>query len=75
MKTMPPDVLRFVQEKAPHVVEAIRKTKQEKRDQAGLALRLATFEDDPFLLYAALWYAYGEGVEVTFQAPKRPARR
>ena len=75
MKKITSDVLRFVQQKVPGFVERVTQAKEGQGDQAPLTLTLSCFADDPFLLYAALWYAYGEGVEVTFQARKRPARR
>ena len=34
-----------------------------------LEVSLEQFNDDPFGLYACLWYAWSEGVRVTFAAP------
>lgn len=70
MEEISPDALRLVQEGAPRFLKAVeRAAKQSQRDNtqnAGISLTLDAFYDDPMLLYAALWYAYSQGVPVTF---------
>ena len=60
--------------RAPQFVQSVAGAKyQASQGQTGVPTvveRLERFEDDPFLLYACLWYAYSEGVAVTF-APTR----
>ncbi|BDI34148.1 hypothetical protein CCAX7_61990 [Capsulimonas corticalis] len=36
----------------------------------AVEVSLEQFNDDPFGLYACLWYAWSEGVRVTLVAPK-----
>ncbi len=61
----PPDVLSFVQEKAPWFTKAVQAAGEEP------VTRLEAFGDDMALLYACLWYAHDQGVPVRFEAPPR----
>lgn len=71
MKKITPQFMPQVQ-RAPHFIEAVLSAKhQDNTGHQGspvIAERLDSFHDDPFLLYACLWYAYSEGVAVTFAA-------
>ena len=62
---------RLVEEKAPFFQEQVRQAREQAsntRKHARLQVRLDTFADDPFVLYACLWLAYSEGVEVRLPA-------
>lgn len=56
--------------RAPQFVEAVRIASLQagagRQGAPAVVQRLDSFQDDPFLLYACLWYAYSEGVPVTF---------
>lgn len=70
MKKITPQFLPHV-ERAPQFVEAVRRARQRAADEgarevAPVVERLDAFEDDPFLLYSCLWYAYSQGVPVVF---------
>ena len=62
MKKITPQFMPHVQ-RAPGFVAAVVRAKE---NQAAVSERLDAFQDDPFLLYSCLWYAYSEGVAVTF---------
>lgn len=67
MKKMPRKYLRYV-----NAAAEFKQAVQDARrigSSAPLQERLDSFEDDPFLLYSCLWYAYSQGVTVTFLAP------
>lgn len=71
MRAISPEARKLVQDKTPHFLTAVQQAKQEAqgtRKAARLVLRLEMFADDPFQLYACLWYADSEGVEVLFSA-------
>lgn len=71
MQRISSEALKLVQEKTPHFVEEVQQGKasvQGTRKTARLVVRLDRFEDDPFQLYACLWYASSEGVDVLFAA-------
>lgn len=57
---------QFVLDHAPRFALAVDHAR--KRGRAA-ATTLRAFRDNPFLLYAALWYAASEGVVVTFSPP------
>lgn len=74
MKKITPQFMPYV-EQAPHFVEAVKRAQQEK---TTVRESLETFRDDPFLLYACLWFAYSKRVPVLFEAPqagRRPRRQ
>jgi hypothetical protein len=61
--------LHLIEREAPGFREAVRHAKAAvcgTRKTAHLPVRLERFDDDPFLLYACLWYAVSEKVEVRF---------
>lgn len=63
--------LRLIEREAPDFREAVRHAKaavRGVRKTAQLSVRLERFDDDPFLLYACLWLALSENVEVRFLA-------
>ncbi len=68
MQKITPEHLDFARRKAPHIVQTIEGA---KADGDVAPLRLEAFDDDPFLLYTCLWYAYSEGVTVTLSVPER----
>ena len=71
MKPISPEARKLVQDKTPHFLTEVQQAKQEAqgtRKAARLVLSLNRFEDDPFQLYACLWYAGSEGVDVLFPA-------
>ncbi len=70
MDRITPEHMPYV-EKAPRFIEAVRAA---KRTGSPVIERLESFDDDPFLLYSCLWYAWSEGVAVTFQAPRAHTR-
>ncbi|MGI4791065.1 MAG: hypothetical protein ACRYFS_19740 [Janthinobacterium lividum] len=59
---------QFVLDHAPRFATAVDNARK-RGGEAATTLR--AFRDNPFLLYAALWYAASEGVSVTFNAPTR----
>lgn len=61
MKHIPKNVERKLAEAAPSWIMGVTGAKQ-----AGvfMLLTLDAFDDDPLLLYMALWYAYSNGVGV-----------
>lgn len=59
---------QFVLDHAPRFADAVALAR--KRDGTAVTT-LRTFRNNPFLLYAALWYAATEGVAVTFTPPKK----
>ena len=65
MKKITPQFMPHVQ-RAPRFVAAVLHAKENK---AAVLERLDAFQDDPFLLYSCLWYAYSEGVAVTLLPP------
>jgi len=72
MQKMPRRLMRYAKD-APRFTEAVRKARRDAaRTGAAPTVRetLDAFEDDPFVLYACLWYAHGRGVSVTFEAPR-----
>lgn len=76
MKPISPEAMKLVQDKTPHFLAEVQQKKQRvqgTRKAARLALSLNRFEDDPFQLYACLWYAGSEGVDVLFSAPSPQA--
>ncbi|MCW3053463.1 MAG: hypothetical protein JWN14_2633 [Chthonomonadales bacterium] len=71
MHDISPETLRFIEENAPDFVLAVQHAKEvadQKQKPAKLKVVLETFEDDPFLLYACLWLALSEGVEIRLMA-------
>ena len=61
--------LHLIQSEAPDFREAVRQAKASvhgSRHTARLPVRLERFADDPFLLYACLWFALSEKVEIRF---------
>jgi hypothetical protein len=61
--------LYLIEREAPDFREAVRHAKaavRGMRKTARLSIRLERFDDDPFLLYACLWFAGGENVEIRF---------
>ena len=63
-----PEYRQFVQDHAPRFAEAVDRV---RRNDGTAVTTLRAFRNNPFLLYAALWYAATEGVGVTFNPPKR----
>ena len=63
-----PEYRQFVLDHAPRFAAAVDGA---RRNDGTAATNLGTFYDNPFLLYAALWYAASEGVAVTFNPPHR----
>ena len=62
---------KLVQEKMPHFLDEVRSVQASvrgTRKRARLTLRLDQFQDDPFQLYACLWYARSEGIDVLLSA-------
>jgi hypothetical protein len=65
MHDMSPEALRFVSTNAPDFVLAVENAKEaadQRQKPAKLKVALETFADDPFLLYACLWYSINAGV-------------
>ena len=61
-----PEYRQFVLDHAPRFAAAV----DGARKRGGTAMTtLWAFRDNPFLLYAALWYAASEGVAVTLDPP------
>lgn len=59
--------LILIRQHAPDFREAVLEAKKKARERkrgAYVAIKLERFDDDPFLLYACLWYAVFEDVEV-----------
>ena len=78
MQSISPQALQLVQEKMPHFLEEVQQVKataRGTRKQARLVMNLDSFEDDPFQLYACLWYACSEGVEVRLCPRPRASNR
>ena len=68
MPPISPEYRQFVLDRAPRFAAAVDLA----RKRGGTApATLRAFRDNPFLLYAALWYAASEGVAVTFNPPAR----
>lgn len=55
--------LQMVRQEAPWFSKQVKKAQQEK---TSLTLSLDAFDDNPLLLYAALWVASRAGVDVCF---------
>jgi hypothetical protein len=68
MSPISPEYRQFVLDHAPRFAAAVDGARK-RGGEATTTLR--TFRDNPFLLYAALWYAASEGVRVTFSPPTR----
>lgn len=71
MQDIPADVLALAEEGAPQFVQDVRtaaRTGSMEGVAPALRLALETFQDDPMLLYACLWYAHACGVDVMFVA-------
>jgi hypothetical protein len=69
MENISPEARRLVEENAPSFLAAIEHAKTvgtRKQKPARLTLTLEAFADDPFTLYACLWYAASEGVACMF---------
>ena len=62
MKPISAEYRLFVLDHAPRFARSVAAAKKRGTDAAT---ELQSFHDNPFLLYAALWYAAGEGVAVT----------
>lgn len=76
MQDISPEALHLVQEGAPHFFQAVQRVvtaHPRPAETPPLLSTLETFYDDPILLYAALWYAYTQGVPVTL-LPKEVSR-
>ncbi len=70
-RSLPPisaEYRHFVLDHAPRFALAVSHARK-RGGEATTTLR--AFRDNPFLLYAALWYAASEGVLVTFTPPAR----
>jgi hypothetical protein len=69
MQDIPDEAVRFIEQNAPDFITAVQ-TVQGKRGKSGAPVRifltLDAFVDDPFLLYACLWYSATQGVACTF---------
>jgi hypothetical protein len=78
MRPISSEALHLLRQGAPQFVKDVRRTLREGRASEGrlsLTVRLEDFDDDPMLLYAALWYACTEGIAVTvFIDPPSPKR-
>lgn len=77
MPDLPPDALRLVQEGAPDFAEAVAAALEaghERHHRVPVRLTLAAFRDDPMCLYACLWYASSQGVEVRFLPDRRDSQ-
>ena len=61
-----PEYRQFVLDHAPRFALAVDHA---RKREGSAATTLRAFRDNPFLLYAALWYAASEGVAVTFSPP------
>jgi len=73
MQSISKEALAQAKAKAPHFLAAVRASRRESRlrqKDVSLLLTLDAFYDDPFLLYACLWFAYSHGVRVIFSAPQ-----
>lgn len=71
MHDISPEARHFVETHAPDFVLAVQHAKEAanlKQNPAKLKVALETFEDDPFLLYACLWYGTTAGVTCIFKA-------
>lgn len=69
MHDFPTETLRLLRQGAPQVFRAVDMAHAKSgrtRRTVRLSLTLDAFEDNPMLLYAAVWYASREGVSVTF---------
>lgn len=63
------DALQVVQEGAPVFlvsVDRLARLPHTKSHMKIIRISLATFYDDPLLLYASVWYAATKGVHVIF---------
>ncbi len=61
--------LHLIEREAPDFREAVLHAKaafRSLRKTPQLSVRLERFHDDPFLLYACLWFALSENVEIRF---------
>jgi hypothetical protein len=69
MLPISPQALHLIESEAPDFRKAVlqaKKAMRGSRSPAGMQMRLERFHDDPFLLYACLWYALSKNVEVHF---------
>jgi hypothetical protein len=69
MHEIPPDTLDLIERKAPEFITAVQRaqaTGATKEQSATIFLTLDVFAEDPFLLYACLWYSATCGVTCTF---------
>ena len=67
MQPISPEALKLVHDKVPDLPEMVRTAHARVQGTvrtARLTLSLEDFEDDAFTLYAAVWYALSEGVDV-----------
>ena len=68
MPPIAPEYRQFLFDHAPRFATAVENARK-RGGEATATLR--AFRDNPFLLYAALWYAASEGVAVTFTTKAR----
>jgi hypothetical protein len=76
MQDISPEALQLVEQGASHFIHVVQRAAAESRQRKepiSVFLTLDAFYDDPMLLYASLWYAYSQGVVVTF-CPKQVDR-
>jgi hypothetical protein len=69
MYDIPPEALDLIERKAPEFITAVQRaqaTGETKEQTATIFLTLDAFAEDPFLLYACLWYSAACGVTCTF---------
>jgi hypothetical protein len=71
LKKITPEYMADV-ERYPAFTAAVQAAK-DYGSRPTIEVSLEQFNDDPFGLYACLWYAWSDGVHVMFAAPKASA--
>ncbi len=78
-RSLPPisaEYRQFVLDQAPRfaaLVDRARNKGEEAKKSRQAKITLSVFRDNPFLLYAALWYAASAGVTITVTPPRPTA--
>lgn len=70
MHDIPDEAVRIIEQSAPEFIAAVQSAHENRgktSEPMVLILTLDAFADDPFLLYACLWYSAALGVACTFR--------
>jgi hypothetical protein len=66
MQDVTDEAVRLIERNAPDFITAVQRLRGKRAKAARILLTLDAFADDPFLLYACLWYGATHGVTCTF---------